>query len=51
MVKLTFHGHSCWEITGASHRLLIDPFLTDNPAADVGPEAFDKLDALYWKRR
>ena len=46
MVKLTFHGHSCWEITGASHRLLIDPFLTDNPAADVGPEAFDKLDAL-----
>jgi len=46
MVKLTFHGHSCWEIVGDSHRLLIDPFLADNPTADVGPEAFDKLDAL-----
>jgi L-ascorbate metabolism protein UlaG (beta-lactamase superfamily) len=46
MVKLTFHGHSCWEINTASHRLLIDPFLTGNPAADVGADAFDKLDAL-----
>ncbi len=46
MVKLTFHGHSCWEITSDSHRVLIDPFLADNPAADVGPEAFDKLDGV-----
>jgi len=46
MIKLTFHGHSCWEINTELHRLLFDPFLTDNPAADVGPEAFDKLDAL-----
>lgn len=46
MVKLTFHGHSCWEINSRSHRVLIDPFLSENPAADVGPEVFDKLDAL-----
>ena len=46
MIKFTFHGHSCWEINTESHRLLFDPFLSDNPAADVGPEAFDKLDAL-----
>jgi len=46
MVRLTFHGHSCWEIRGSEHRVLIDPFLSGNDLADVGPEAFDKLDAL-----
>ena len=46
MVKLHFHGHSCWEIDDGSHRLLIDPFLTGNPLADVGPDAFDKLDVI-----
>jgi len=46
MVTLTFHGHACWEVASGEHRLLIDPFLTDNPLADVGPDAFDKLDAI-----
>jgi L-ascorbate metabolism protein UlaG (beta-lactamase superfamily) len=46
MVKLTFHGHACWEINTSSHRILIDPFLTGNELADVGPDAFDKLDAV-----
>jgi len=46
MVKLTFHGHSCWEIVSDSHRLLVDPFLADNPTADVGPEAFETLDGV-----
>lgn len=45
-MKLTFHGHSCWEIQGAKHRVLIDPFLSDNPVADVGPGSFSKLDAI-----
>ncbi len=45
-MKLTFHGHSCWEIKGAKHRVLIDPYLSDNPAADVRPEAFKQLDAI-----
>ena len=46
MVTLKFHGQSCWEIDDGAHRVLIDPFLTDNPLADVGPEAFDELDAI-----
>ena len=46
MLKLQFHGHSCWELDDGNHRVLIDPFLTGNPLADVGPDAFDKLDAI-----
>ena len=47
MGQLTFHGHACVEIvTGPGTRLLIDPFLSDNPLADVGPEHFDRLDYL-----
>jgi L-ascorbate metabolism protein UlaG (beta-lactamase superfamily) len=46
MVKLHFHGHSCWELQDDSHRILIDPFLTGNPLAGVGPDAFDRLDAI-----
>lgn len=45
-MRLTFHGHSCWEIQGTAHRVLIDPFLSDNPLADVGPSAFTRLDAI-----
>lgn len=46
MLKLTFHGHSCWEATDGTHTVLIDPFLTGNPLADVKAEAFRKLDAI-----
>ncbi len=46
MVKLHFHGHSCWEIDDGTHRVLIDPFLNGNELADVTPDAFDKLDAI-----
>lgn len=46
MVKLTYHGHSAWEIAGEKHRVIIDPFLTGNTLADVGADAFDKLDAI-----
>ena len=46
MVKLTFHGHACWEVQGSQHRLLIDPFLTGNPLADVKPDDFKTLDAI-----
>ena len=46
MLKLVFHGHSCWEVDNGKHRLLIDPFLTGNPLADVGPDHFEKLDAI-----
>ena len=46
MVSLHFHGHSCWEASDGKHRVLIDPFLTGNELADVGPDAFDELDAI-----
>jgi L-ascorbate metabolism protein UlaG (beta-lactamase superfamily) len=45
-MKLIFHGHSCWEVVGAKHRVLIDPFLTDNPVADIKPADFKQLDAI-----
>ncbi len=37
MAKLTFLGHSAWYIEGKDVRLVIDPFLTDNPQARVNP--------------
>lgn len=35
MTRVTFQGHSCFEIAHNEHRLIIDPFLTDNPLARV----------------
>ncbi len=46
MLKLRYHGHDCWEFDDATHRVLIDPFLTGNPLADVQPAHFTKLDAI-----
>jgi L-ascorbate metabolism protein UlaG (beta-lactamase superfamily) len=46
MLKLLFHGHSCWELDDGKKRVVIDPFLTGNRLADVGPDHFDKLDAI-----
>ena len=45
-MKIQFHGHSTFSVSDGEHRVLIDPFLTDNPKADVGVEAFEKLDAV-----
>ena len=33
--KLTWLGHGTWLIETAGHRVLLDPFLNDNPAAPV----------------
>ena len=38
--ELIFHGHSCFEIKGRD-RILVDPFLKDNPCTDVGPGEVD----------
>ncbi len=46
MLKLHFHGHACWSLDDGTHKVLIDPFLTGNPVADVGPDAFAALDAI-----
>jgi L-ascorbate metabolism protein UlaG (beta-lactamase superfamily) len=45
MARLTFHGHSCFELaTDTGTRLMLDPFLDDNPAADIGTDDVDALD-------
>jgi len=46
MLTLRYHGHDCWEFDDGSHRVLIDPFLSGNPLADVKAETFSKLDAI-----
>jgi L-ascorbate metabolism protein UlaG (beta-lactamase superfamily) len=49
MPKLTFHGHSCFTVaTDDGTVLLIDPFLTGNPVADVGPDAMEKVDYVLF---
>jgi L-ascorbate metabolism protein UlaG (beta-lactamase superfamily) len=35
VVEITYHSHACFGITVGETRLLIDPFLNDNPLADV----------------
>jgi len=37
-MKLTYLSHSCFTVETASHRLIIDPFLTGNPLAKVKAE-------------
>ena len=44
VVQLTYHGHSCFGIQVGDTNLLIDPFLTGNAMADVGP---DQVQADY----
>ncbi|AGA69082.1 putative Zn-dependent hydrolase of beta-lactamase fold protein [Desulfitobacterium dichloroeliminans LMG P-21439] len=45
-MEIRFHGHACFEIIGEQGRILIDPFLRDNPTADIGPEEFTHLDGI-----
>lgn len=34
-VSICYHGHSTFEIHSGEHRLIVDPFLDQNPLADV----------------
>lgn len=34
-MRITYYGHSCVQIEASGHTLIIDPFLTGNPAAPV----------------
>ena len=38
-MRLTFLGHSCFLVETSLARILIDPFLTGNPAAAAQAEA------------
>ena len=45
-MKVIFHGHACFEIQSNEGRLIIDPFLRDNPQTVSKPEDFTELDAI-----
>ena len=40
MTKLTWIGHSCFEIVSGSHVLLLDPFITGNPTTNRPLDTF-----------
>ena len=46
MGSVIFHGHACFEFEGNGSRMIVDPFLTGNPLADVGPADLAPLDAV-----
>ncbi len=46
MLTLTFHGHACFVLEADGRRLIIDPFLTGNPAADLPVDRLPKMDAV-----
>lgn len=43
MTKLTWLSHSTWLIETAEHRILVDPFLTENPTATVKPDDLEPI--------
>jgi L-ascorbate metabolism protein UlaG (beta-lactamase superfamily) len=45
MLRLTYHGHSCFELEADGHRIIVDPFLNGNIHAKAKP-ADIKVDAV-----
>ncbi len=45
MLKLTYHGHSCFELEADGKRIIVDPFINGNSHATVTP-ADIKVDAV-----
>jgi len=41
MLKVTFYGHSCVYATDGKYKIIIDPFLNDNPQATVKADEVD----------
>ena len=46
MASLEYHGHACFVLESTRGRIIIDPFLTGNPKADVAPENVGQVDAV-----
>lgn len=47
MARLTWHGHSCFTLeTGDGTRIMFDPWLDQNPVADIKTEAVERLDYI-----
>jgi L-ascorbate metabolism protein UlaG (beta-lactamase superfamily) len=45
-MQITWFGHSCFRIDTGGSSILIDPFLTGNPAAVIGPDKLPHLDGI-----
>ena len=46
MPTITWHGHACFDIEHGGRRVIIDPFLTGNPKADLDATRLPRLDAI-----
>lgn len=47
MAKLTWHGHSCFTlVTDNGLYLMFDPWLNENPKADISTDDVDRLDYI-----
>ena len=46
MLKVIFHGHACFALEADGRRVVIDPFLTGNPVADIPVARLPKVDAV-----
>src|SRR5260370_34275938 len=46
MLTITFHGHACFVLDAAGRRVIIDAFLTGNPAADIAIDRVPRVDAV-----
>ncbi|HEX7091158.1 MAG TPA: metal-dependent hydrolase [Longimicrobiales bacterium] len=47
MARLTWHGHACFTlVTDAGARLMFDPWLDENPVADIGTDEVQDLDFI-----
>lgn len=44
-MRVSYHGHSCFELESGSGRVIIDPFLSGNPLSDIKP-AQVQVDAI-----
>ncbi len=44
-MKITYHGHSCFTLESGTKSVIIDPFLSGNPFAEIKPEDV-KVDAV-----
>lgn len=46
MIKVTFHGHACFSLEDGSHHVLIDPFITGNPQAEISADKINPTHIL-----
>jgi L-ascorbate metabolism protein UlaG (beta-lactamase superfamily) len=46
IMEIRFHGHSCFEVIAEQGRILIDPFLSNNPSAIINIDEITQLDAI-----